>query len=286
MKAGHSKEREKGNKGAGGSEVRFQFGRNWRQFLDRIGEEQLFFAARSLTNLFGREGLLGRSFLDVGSGSGLSSLAAVHLGARVHSFDYDEECIACTAELKQRYYPDKSNWAIEKGSVLDQGYLHALGKFDIVYSWGVLHHTGAMWQALADATIPVREEGRLCVSIYNDQGYVSRIWGVIKWAYNRLPGRARMLILVPAFLRLWGPTILKDLLRHRSLKTWKRYASERGMSPWYDVIDWVGGYPFEVAKPEEVVKYVGRLGFRLRLMRSCGRGRGCNEFVFERMNAP
>lgn len=261
---------------------RFKFGRNWSRYLRNLNEFHIEQAEKSLISILGVDDLRDKTFLDVGSGSGLFSLAAKRLGAKVHSFDYDQDSVNCTTELKKRYYPDNSDWTIGKGSALDQGYLRSLGKFDIVYSWGVLHHTGALWQALADVTIAVGVGGRLCVAIYNDQGYASRIWGLVKWAYNRLPGGVRMLILIPAFLRLWGPTILKDLLRYRYLKTWSRYCSERGMSPWYDVIDWVGGYPFEVAKPEEVMKYVEGLGFQLRLMKSRGTGRGCNEFVFER----
>jgi 2-polyprenyl-3-methyl-5-hydroxy-6-metoxy-1,4-benzoquinol methylase len=105
------------------------------------------------------ERLDGKSFLDIGSGSGLFSLAARRLGARVHSFDYDQQSVACTAELRRRYFPSAGDWVVERGSALDRDYLARLGTFDVVYSWGVLHHTGDMWRALENVKPLVAERG-------------------------------------------------------------------------------------------------------------------------------
>ena len=121
---------------------RFSFGRNWASFLKRLNEARIAEAEKNLIEFLGEKSLAGRSFLDVGSGSGLSSLAARRLGATVTSFDYDSQSVACTEELRRRYLPDDPSWIVEQGSVLDTEYLAGLGQFDIVYSWGVLHHTG------------------------------------------------------------------------------------------------------------------------------------------------
>ena len=260
---------------------RFQFGENWLKFLDVLKESRIEYAVESLCVNLDVESLTGKSFLDIGSGSGLFSLAARRLGAKVHSFDYDPQSVACTAELKRRYFSDDAQWVVEQGSALDQEYLARLGEFDIVYSWGVLHHTGGMWQALENVAPLVSTEGQLFIAIYNDQGRSSQMWTAIKKTYNRLPAELRWIVLGPAMVRLWGPTLLRDLLRGKPFSTWKNYAGNgRGMSPWRDVVDWVGGYPFEVARPEEIFKFYRDRGFQLKQLKTCAGGHGCNEFVF------
>ncbi len=263
-------------------ELRFEFGANWARFLRDLTAERIALAEQSLIEMLGTAGLKDKRFLDIGSGSGLFSLAARRLGARVHSFDYDPQSVACTAQLKRRFFADDPDWTVAEGSVLDADYLASLGRFDVVYSWGVLHHTGNMWQALANVANLVAPGGRLYVAIYNDQGRTSSAWGVVKRAYNHLPGSLRFLVLWPAFLRLWGPTLLRDLLRGRPFHSWRHYRSARGMSPWRDVVDWVGGYPFEVATPGAIFEFYFARGYALTKLKTCGGGLGCNEFVFLR----
>ncbi len=119
---------------------RFPFGRNWASFLGVLNEERIQEAERSLATMIGRDQIAGASFLDVGSGSGLFSLAAMRLGARrVHSFDYDADSVQCTRELRRLYFPDADHWTVEQGSALDADYLARLGQWDIVYAWGALH---------------------------------------------------------------------------------------------------------------------------------------------------
>ncbi|MGB1547062.1 MAG: glycosyltransferase [Alphaproteobacteria bacterium] len=265
-------------------EKRFAFGDNWAHFLSQLDERRVRLAEASLKDMLGVETLQGKTFLDAGSGSGLFSLAARRLGARVHSFDYDPQSVNCTRELRDRFFPDDPDWTIEAASVLDEAYLDGLGTFDVVYTWGVLHHTGAMWRAMGNVILKVAEGGKLFLAIYNDQGPASNRWRAVKKAYNTLPAFLRWLVLLPAFLRLWGPTILRDSLKGHPLRSWQNYAEEglRGMSPWHDVVDWVGGYPFEVAKPEEVLDFYQGRGFALFRIETCSGGLGCNEFVFER----
>lgn len=263
------------------TEKRFSFGKNWARFLSVLDEDRIAEAERSLKEMLGCERLDGKTFLDIGSGSGLFSLAARRLGARVHSFDYDPHSVGCTQELRRRYFPEDEAWTVEQGSVLDESYVRALGTFDIVYSWGVLHHTGNLEGALQNAELPVRPGGLFFIALYNDQGWKSTVWTIIKRCYvANIVGRVAVLVtLFPLFFFVnvaWGVMQGGDpTLRFRE------YRKRRGMSVVHDWVDWFGGYPFEVVRAEDVTRRFEGRGF---VVKKCipTKSLGNHEFVFER----
>lgn len=259
---------------------RFSFGDNWTRFLENVNEDRIQEAEKSLQDMLGLQTLSGKIFLDIGSGSGLFSLAARRLGACVHSFDFDPKSVNCTQHLRDRFFPNDNQWVIEQGSILDQDFLKNINNADIVYSWGVLHHTGAMWEALENAANLVKSDGQLFIAIYNDEEGKSRRWKFIKKTYNKHPWTRPFLLLYGAH-RAWTLACIKDLLDGKPFHRWRSYKKERGMSPWRDVEDWVGGYPFEVASPAAIFNFYHARGFNLTKMIT-RYGYGCNEFVFKK----
>jgi SAM-dependent methyltransferase len=258
---------------------RFPFGENWGRFLQTLDEDRIERATQALADMLGVSDLRGKRFLDAGSGSGLSSLAAVRLGADVVSFDFDDDSVACTRELARRHGSDAS-WVIHQGSVLDRDFLEGLGDFDVVYSWGVLHHTGSMWDACDAVATRTRPGGLLFVALYNDQGAMSRVWTVVKRRYNEAgPAGQRVLVAGSAgFLaaRRGSARLLRRVMGGGSGTP----EYDRGMDARTDIVDWVGGYPFEVASPGEVFAFYRERGYSLERMLTVVNGHGCNEFVF------
>ena len=261
---------------------RFQFGKNWLSFLNNLSEDGIINSDKSLLSMLGIGSLEGKSFLDIGSGSGLSSLAAKRAGANVHSYDYDIQSVECTRELKRRYFNSNKDWKIEQGSILNEQYCKELGQFDVVYSWGVLHHTGNMYEALKNADICVKKDGYLFIAIYNDQRLQSRIWTSIKKTYVQVP-ISRPLLILFGYILFWLPFFALGLFQLNPFKKWRDYKKRRGMSPHHDLVDWMGGYPFEVARPEEIIHFYSKMGYELKRLKTCGGRLGCNEFIFKKI---
>jgi 2-polyprenyl-6-hydroxyphenyl methylase/3-demethylubiquinone-9 3-methyltransferase len=269
---------------------RFAFGRNWSAFLVHLGPARIKQATRSLQNLLERESLDGLRFLDIGSGSGLFSLAASILGAHVVSFDVDADSVECTRRVRDRYRkdePDSSDWVVLEGSVLDPVFMASLGTFDVVYAWGVLHHTGAMNDAIDLSAERVAENGRFAVALYNDQGARSNRWRMVKVFYNRLPSGLRpafvALVALPHEVKWQVVRGVNRMLTRRLARAENARSADRGMAWWTDWVDWVGGLPFEVARPDDILARLRGKGFALDRLVTCLGGHGCNEYVFRRI---
>ena len=260
---------------------RFPFGRNWARFLETLSDNRIEAAKQATVDMLGLSNLHGKRFLDIGSGSGLFSLVAYRLGATVHSFDFDPSCVACTRKLRDRYASGDHHWRVEQGSVLDQSYVDSLGNFDVVYAWGVLHHTGDLWTSLEHAVSRVCDGGSILLAIYNDQGRKSRRWHRLKRIYcSGLIGR--FVVVGSIFPCFFLRTVISSCLSRRNL--FARYRANRGMSLIRDWHDWCGGLPYEVASVDAVFQFFSERLFVMRNIRTTN-GIGNNQFVFQAMRS-
>lgn len=264
----------------------FAFGKNWIDFAEKIDEVVISRAMEDLRRLSGQQRLDGKSFLDIGCGSGLHSLAALRLGAsRIHGVDIDPDSVAAAQSTLARFAPGQS-CEFKTCSVFDMTPAE-FGSFDIVYSWGVLHHTGDMFRAITTAAALVKPEGELYLALYKKTPFCG-MWKIIKRWYSRAGsrGQPRARVVYVSLRRL--------IMRVRGLdfETYvNNYSKARGMNFYNDVHDWLGGYPYESISPKECRRFVSGLGLTLQRefiqrggrFRSGLMGSGCDEYAFRRI---
>lgn len=259
---------------------RFAFGANWHDFAEVIDDHRIVEAEQGLLQLVGPKALRGASLLDIGCGSGLHALAALRLGAeRVAAIDIDPMSTATTQLLLRRCgLADRAD--IRTMSIFDAA-PNVLGTYDIVYSWGALHHTGDLWRAMERATSLVNPGGMFVFALYR-RTPLCPLWLLEKRFYARTKQPVQNVIRI-AFVSAFAVGLL---LTGRNPR---RYADDyircRGMSYWHDVHDWLGGYPYESAAPEDVEAFATRHGLALVRQRLAARrlglfGTGCSEYVY------
>jgi SAM-dependent methyltransferase len=264
----------------------FSFGRNWQSFLKCIDEPRIKIAEQSLLEFMSVEDLKGKTFVDIGCGSGLFSLAAYRLGAeRIVSFDVDPFSVECCKYL-QSNAGNPSNWVVETGSILDEQFVQTLGGFDVVYSWGVLHHTGKMWEAVENAAKLVNPGGLYYIALYNKllthngaEHWIHRFWTQVKITYNQHPNVGNYVFMPLAMSAYMAIVLLRG---ENPVAHLRNYRSHRGMSWVTDAVDWLGGYPYEYATVEEVFKFIKTkfAQFALENLKLAG-GRGLNWYLFK-----
>ena len=235
----------------------FRFGENWQSFLKSISDEAIGTACTDITNWLGAACVAGRTVVDVGCGSGIHSLCFHLLGAnRIVSLDVDRQSVAATQSLRQSA-GNPGSWRVCHGSILDRDFVATLGTFDVVYSWGVLHHTGQMWKAVASAADLAATRGLFWLALYvKGPHYAADL--ALKKRYNAASPFVKKLM-------IWqrvAHRMVRLARQGRNPLRWNERKG-RGMDTYHDIVDWVGGFPYEVASRDETVDFVQRRGFRL-----------------------
>ncbi len=251
--------------------IAFNFGQNWQAFSDKsLNRQKLDSAIDSLRELIGEDKIKGGNFIDIGCGSGIFAIAASLLGAaRVVGIDISRQSIEASKDNKNIFAPQGDIEFFHK-SIFDQDVL-PLGGFDIVYSWGVLHHTGSMYKAI-DTSAQLAKPGSLfAIAIYNEH-WSSGAWKIIKHIYNAVPKFVQLLM-------IWFFYVIMAAAKF-AVTGKNPFKKKRGMSFYYDVIDWLGGYPYEYAGKEQIITHVEKLGFKCVKFTAPAVPTGCNEFVF------
>jgi len=254
---------------------RFAFGENGEDFSKSLQYKDYLAAKESLEKLI--PNLKDKTFLDVGCGSGLFSIAAGALGAKkVLGFDMDTDSISASKQLLEKI----SKWDPDVGKVPIEFKVESilnkkidLEKYDNVYSWGVLHHTGDMHKAFSAIINLVAEKGTLVIAIYNKH-FTSPVWKIIKYTYVKSPKFVKKILVFTS--------LIVKLLATLVISRRNPFKKSRGMHYYTDVVDWVGGYPYEYASAKEVTEFFENRGFRLKKLIKTKGFTGCNEFVFEK----
>ena len=242
--------------------ISFSFGKNWKNYLNSLSIEKIQIAKQSLKDFLGN--ITGKTCIDIGSGSGIFSYSMYALGVKeITSVDIDPFSLQCSNYLRSKV-KNPERWNIYQGSILDKKFISQSGKYDIVYSWGVLHHTGNMWEAIKNAASLVNDNGIFFLAIYN-KTRSSRFWLKVKKGYNLSPKIGKKLM---NFLLFSGMYFILPLLSLKNpLIRLKNYKKNRGMAPMTDVKDWLGGYPFEVATFKEIVTFINRIDQNFKLVK-------------------
>ncbi len=235
--------------------VQFAFGQNWQRFLKFVNENRVRQAAMSLATFLGLKDLQDKSFVDIGCGSGLFSYAAFNLGAkRIVSFDSDALAVDCCSWFHKKAN-SPANWEIYQGSILDESFIRNLGRFDVVYAWGVLHHTGDLWESIGNSANLVQDHGFYYITVYNkvDRLLGSAFWRKIKKLYNSTPPLSQQIIKA---LFLIGYATRCCARLENPLNHIRSHEATRGMCWKSDLNDWLGGYPYDCAESGDVVNFV------------------------------
>jgi SAM-dependent methyltransferase len=261
----------------------FAFGKNWELYSRQINSSHIESSKKDLIGLIQLESLQGMSVLDIGSGSGVHSLSMMLLGCKdLVALDYDPDSVSTTNRvLSGKSF--KGDFQVIQADILK----HIPGidgrTFDLVYSWGVLHHTGDMMKGIDRSISYVKPGALIALALYR-KTLLCTFWRIEKFLYSKSPKILQSLF-QKTYEFVFGLGI--KIKTGQSLRAYKlSYFQKRGMDFSRDVHDWLGGYPYESIDPRYLIQYMEQRGFTLLNSHISKKqigilGSGCDEFLFK-----
>jgi len=266
------------------NETRFKFGENWSNYSSSVNLEKIELAKKDIIRLVGD--VSNKSVIDIGCGSGIHTVAFIQLGVKsIVSFDYDLKSVETTKKLVKKFCYKKSKYKVFQADILNIDSLSGLNKrkFDIVYSWGVLHHTGSMFEAIISTTKFLKDNGILVLGLYV-KTKLCNFWYYEKKIFNKYKFLQPLIKLPFLFFLIIGLSLKK---RSSPYKIIHDYKKQRGMSIIFDVNDWLGGFPYESIDDNSLLNFLKLKGFKIvRKFNTNSRigffGAACGEWVLKK----
>lgn len=259
------------------SPITFSFGENWKDLNKSVTEKEIARSIEDIIHWIGKESIEGKRVLDLGSGSGIHSLGFFRLGAaELVSFDYDKHSVSATTEHWERA-GKPANWKVMHGSILDKQFIAGLGTFDLVYSWGVLHHTGSMWEAINNALTMVKPGGLFYITLYKDNNYEKSV--AKKEKFNASSAFGKRMMINKEILK----HMAKRAVRFKNPFAWNQKL-ERGMNVYHDIVDWLGGLPYEAANEDEMLQWGYANNVKMLRIQCMGNYGSCSYYLFQKNN--
>jgi 2-polyprenyl-6-hydroxyphenyl methylase/3-demethylubiquinone-9 3-methyltransferase len=214
------------------------------------------------------EGVKGKNVLDGGSGSGMVSVGFALLGANVTGVDITPQCVENGKRNAERFGV-QCRFFCKDLTDLDLGN----ERFDIVYSWGVIHHSEDARKSFSNLAKHLKPGGEMVLAVYL-KTYLSGFWNFSRVFYQKAPKWFQSIFRESGSCFLNGVDFIKKLIFGKS-----RYML-RGTNNKELINDWFGVPHRTFHSYDEVFQWFRENGLNYKLVNpATGRFKSTSNFV-------